>query len=109
MNDSLGKNIAAQRHRANMTQEQLAELSDITINYLSKVERGVIKQISSASLYRLAQALNVSMEDLIEGNEVKTRPQPNRQLLIQEMDLLDPQVSEEYSKLFLDLIKLSND
>ena len=40
MNNYLGKNIAAQRHTARMTQEQLAELSDMTINYLSKIERG---------------------------------------------------------------------
>ena len=41
MNNYLGKNIATQRHAARMTQEQLAELSDTTINYLSKIERGL--------------------------------------------------------------------
>ena len=40
MNNYLGKNIATQRHAARMTQEQLAELSDMTINYLSKIEQG---------------------------------------------------------------------
>lgn len=49
MNNYLGKNIATQRHAARMTQEQLAELSDMTINYLSKIKRGVVKQIRAAA------------------------------------------------------------
>lgn len=73
MNNYLGKNIATQRHVARMTQEQLAELSDMTINYLSKIERGVVKQIGAGSLYRIAKALNVSMESLVEARPKRPR------------------------------------
>jgi len=47
MDNNVGANIAQERHNQGMTQEQLAELSDLTINYLSKVERGAAKQISA--------------------------------------------------------------
>lgn len=109
MTNVLGKNIANQRHRVHLTQEQLAELSDMTINYLSKIERGVVKQISSGSLYRIASALNVSMEDLMEGHTVDTKPQPNRKLLQRELSLLNSKQSEEYCKLFVGLIKAGHE
>ena len=108
MNNYLGKNIAAQRHTARMTQEQLAELSDMTINHLSKIERGVVKQIGAGSLYRIAKALNVSMESLVEGTtEAAPAVSPQRQLLNQQLDRLDPIQSDEYSRLFFDLLKVA--
>lgn len=109
MNNSLGKNIADQRHRAHLTQEQLAELSDMTINYLSKIERGVVKQIGSASLYRIAKALGVSMEDLMVGRQVDHQPLPNQQLLVQQLQLIDAAKSEKYCDLFVRILQLSTD
>lgn len=91
-----------------MTQEQLAKLSDMTINYLSKIERGVVKQIGAGSLYRIAKALNVSMESLVEGTtEATPAVAPQRQLLNQQLDRLDPIQSDEYSRLFFDLMKVA--
>ena len=108
MNNYLGKNIATQRHAARMTQEQLAQLSDMTINCLSKIERGVVKQIGAGSLYRIAKALNVSMESLVEGTtEAAPAVSPQRQLLNQQLDRLDPIQSDEYSRLFFDLLKVA--
>lgn len=40
---NLSKNIVNRRKFLNLTQEQLAESSDITVNYLSKLERNHIK------------------------------------------------------------------
>lgn len=107
MNNSLGKNIANQRHRARLTQEQLAELSDMTVNYLSKVERGVVKQVGSVNLYRIAQALEVPMEDLVVGRPVDRKPQPARRLLNQQLDLLTPAMREQYCRLFVNLLRLA--
>ena len=91
-----------------MTQEQLAQLSDMTINHLSKIERGVVKQIGAGSLYRIAKALNVSMESLVEGTtEATPAVAPQRQLLNQQLDRLDPIQSDEYSRLFFDLLKVA--
>ena len=71
MPNNIGSNIAAERRKQNMTQEQLAEASDITINYLSKVERGASKQVSAITLSSIAKALNVSIDSLINKENSK--------------------------------------
>ncbi|WP_421721941.1 helix-turn-helix domain-containing protein, partial [Bacillus amyloliquefaciens] len=45
MNKTIGKNITARRHQLKMTQEQLAELSNLSVNYISKIERGTTPKI----------------------------------------------------------------
>lgn len=40
MEQQLGKNIANRRHELNMTQQQLAKLSNLSINFISRLERG---------------------------------------------------------------------
>lgn len=109
MENFLGRNIANQRHRAHLTQEQLAELSDMTVNYLSKIERGVVKQIGSTNLYKISKALDVSMEDLLIGHPVNNQLLPNRQLLTRQLDLISPDKSEEYCDLFVKLLHLANE
>ncbi|HJG16489.1 helix-turn-helix transcriptional regulator [Ligilactobacillus salivarius] len=49
--------MSYERKQQGMTQEQLAEFSDLTVNYLSKIERGIAKKVSAESLYRISQAL----------------------------------------------------
>lgn len=71
MPNNIGSNIAVERRKQNMTQEQLAEASDITINYLSKVERGASKQVSAITLSSIAKALNVSIDSLINKDNSK--------------------------------------
>lgn len=108
--DNLGKNIATQRHQQKMTQEQLAEFSDLTINYLSKIERGQAKKISAESLYKIAQALNVSMNDLIEAKATttaKTKGAYQRQLE-NYLSQLDVEQSENICKFLIKLIKEIN-
>lgn len=48
-----------------MTQEQLAEAADISVDFLSLVERGV-NAPSFTTLERLADALGVPEKDLFE-------------------------------------------
>lgn len=36
----LGKNIVNRRHELKMTQQTLAERSDLSINFISRLERG---------------------------------------------------------------------
>ena len=75
--NNLGKNIANERRKQKMTQEQLAEFSDLTVNYLSKIERGLAKKISVESLYKITKALNISTDYLIQQNhEIPTTPNP---------------------------------
>jgi transcriptional regulator with XRE-family HTH domain len=64
----LGKNIKFTRMDREMSQQQLAELIDDTCHtsYISAVERGqTIPNV--LRLIRIAQILNVTVEDLLKG------------------------------------------
>jgi transcriptional regulator with XRE-family HTH domain len=62
----LGDMIRARRKAASMSQEVLAERSDLTAKYLGEVERGVVN-ISVDALARIAKALGVGVCDLVNG------------------------------------------
>lgn len=49
-----------------MSQERLAEKSDLSPKYLGEVERGVVN-ISLDALMRIAKALRVGVPDLVDG------------------------------------------
>lgn len=73
MNENiLGRNIARERKNQSMTQEQLAEFSDLTVNYLSKIERGIAKRVSADSLFKISHALNISMDSLFTDHITST-------------------------------------
>ena len=63
----IGGNIRKARQRSNLTQEQLAELVDITPQYLSDLERGVVGT-STSTLIKLSNKLNVTTDFLLFGS-----------------------------------------
>jgi transcriptional regulator with XRE-family HTH domain len=60
----LGQTIRLYRKQAELSQEQLAEKSDLHPGYVSSVERGA-KTISVDALVRIANALRVRLRDLV--------------------------------------------
>lgn len=101
----IGKTIAKRRKLLKLTQEELAEKSDITPHYLSKVERGVMKNVSSSVLYRLAKSLGVTMEALIDGTSEK-HVLPEQIELDEIMNSLPKLKQRQYYKIFIDILKL---
>lgn len=63
--NTLGKNIKKYRKLRGLTQEQLAELIDIEVRTLSLIETGN-NFVSSKTLNKLSQTLNVAPSDLLE-------------------------------------------
>ena len=59
----LGQRVKYLRHLANLTQAQLAEMTNISINYVSEIETGVASP-TLKTLLRLAQALHVEIKEL---------------------------------------------
>jgi len=55
-----------------MTQENIAEHLDISVSYVSRVERAAVK-ISLETLVRIAMFLNVSPSYLIDGTIAVTK------------------------------------
>jgi transcriptional regulator with XRE-family HTH domain len=64
MRKLVGRNVRRLRLAANMTQEQYAELSGFSQQYISDLERGR-RNPTVVSLFELAQPLAVSPDQLI--------------------------------------------
>lgn len=76
----LGEKIKRVRKLRNLTQEELAELVDISPRSLSNIEVGACF-VKSETLERIIESLNVSTEELFANNHIKTN-----QELICEID-----------------------
>ena len=68
----LGARIQAIRKSKKMTQEKLAELIGLDIPNISNIERGK-RFLSSTTLEKLVDALNVSAKDLFDFDHIKSR------------------------------------
>lgn len=64
INVQIGEKIKAAREHAKMTQEQLAEYIDVSPQYISDLERGVVG-VSISTLKRLCIALGVSSDQIL--------------------------------------------
>ncbi len=60
----LGQTIRTYREAAHMSQEKLAEIADLSRNFIGAVERGE-DTISVEALIRVAKALKVRVRDLV--------------------------------------------
>jgi transcriptional regulator with XRE-family HTH domain len=75
--DAFGTYLRTQRHLAQLSLRQLADLTNVSNPYLSQIERG-LHQPSIAIVKALAEALNLSVSDLlahaadIDSDEVPT-------------------------------------
>ena len=66
-----GLRIAELRKQANLTQEQLAEIANVSVSYLGKIERGV-QRPSIDLLIELAVKFNVSLDYILLGRNIPT-------------------------------------
>lgn len=84
---ALGQRMKQYRKRKGMTQERLAERLDISVSYVSRVERGAVK-VSLETLAKIAAVLEVSPADLLGGMAKNDFNYLNRELaeIVQNMD-----------------------
>lgn len=64
----IGRQIASYRHRVGMTQEQLAEVCNLSVSYLNRIENGH-KKASLDVLITIADVLGTTMNNLLSGNQ----------------------------------------
>ena len=65
----LGKNIKRLRQQKKLSQEKLARLTDISLNTLTKIESGVTKRPAIQTVHKIAKALGISLDKLVEDDK----------------------------------------
>lgn len=64
----IGRQISVYRHRAGLTQEQLAEVCNLSVSYLNRIENGH-KKPSLDVLITIADTLGTTINNLLSGNQ----------------------------------------
>lgn len=63
--NTISHNIKYYRQNQNMSQEELAEKSDLSISYIKQLESGkIFKNLSLTTLLKLSKALNININKL---------------------------------------------
>ncbi|MBP3583451.1 MAG: helix-turn-helix transcriptional regulator [Clostridia bacterium] len=84
----MGDRIRETRKRLNLTQEQLAESLDISVNYISEIERS-LKHPSLQVFIKLIEVLDVSADYLLRDT-VSTRNLYGDKVLGRKLERLTP-------------------
>lgn len=72
INIQIGERVKAAREHASLTQEQLAEYIDVSPQYISDLERGVVG-VSIPTLKKLCTTLNVSSDRILFDEKTEHR------------------------------------
>jgi transcriptional regulator with XRE-family HTH domain len=70
LREQFGKKLLSIRQQRRLTQEEFAELTEISVDFLSLIERG-INAPSFETLEQLAKRLGLSVADLFTFGEVR--------------------------------------
>jgi transcriptional regulator with XRE-family HTH domain len=65
-NNKLGKKIRSLSTKLELSQDELTRKVDIAYIILTKIKRGVIKNLSVFVMAKIAKALNIGLDDLLE-------------------------------------------
>ncbi|MFT8413401.1 MAG: helix-turn-helix transcriptional regulator [Oenococcus oeni] len=100
---NIGTNIKRIRKSENLTQEQLAESSNLSTNFISRIERSESQNIGVNHLIAIADALQVDIKELFqqETNESTQKLSIHSRTLVEKLSQLDKQTSDEISEAIL--------
>jgi len=73
MSVALGKRLQAERRKAGLTQEQLAERLDLSANFIAHLERGS-RNMSLSSLAAMAGVFHIPPSELLKEYEGEKEP-----------------------------------
>ena len=106
MEFNLGDNIRAARTKQNLTQEKLAELSGLSLNFISSLERTNTSSISIKNAYKIADALGVPLTDLLVSQNKNKNDYPNSKRLNYILTHMPKEVAEKYASEFINILRI---
>lgn len=103
--DSIGKNIRSYRIKRKLRQEDLAEITDLSVTYIGMVERGE-KIPALETFIKILNALEVSA-DIILADVLKVGYEIKSSLLTEQINALSPTERDKVFDVIETLIKHS--
>ena len=103
--DSIGKNIRSYRIKRKLRQEDLAEITDLSVTYIGMVERGE-KIPALETFIKILNALEVSA-DIILADVLKVGYEIKSSLLTEQINALSPTERDRVFDVIENLIKHS--
>lgn len=100
----IGKLVREYRLKKNLTQQELAELSDLSLPFVNLVENNR-RNLSVDTLLRILQAMEIEPSDFFKPLSYSSNQ--DLQLLIEKLQVKED--SSEYIKVFLNILRLSED
>ena len=88
----IGKRIAEIRKARHISQMELAEMTDLSISYISHIETAK-KKPSIETLIKIVNALNITMDELLCGNQLYD---PNTYQTDIDLLMADCTIAERY-------------
>lgn len=101
--EDMGKRIVEKRKQFGLSQEELAEKADITVQMLSTAERGA-KGMRPINLLKISNALGVSADYLLTGRPTGT----DNQLLLQKINSLSNEQRIALENIIYNFISVCN-
>jgi len=97
----IGKLVREYRLKKNLTQQELAELSDLSLPFINLVENNR-RNLSVDTLLRILQAMEIEPSDFFKPLSYSSNQ--DLQLLIEKLQVKED--SSEYIKVFLNILRL---
>ena len=98
---TLGKNIKFFRFRRRYSQADLAEKADISITFLSNIERG-LKFPKPDILSKIAESLDVNVHDLFKKDFI---PEDNKDQILNLSEDITKRVNQALEEVFKQYLK----
>ncbi len=104
--NEIGKLIKKERKNAGITQEQLATLTNYSLSFIANIESNTYQSFSIHTLYNIAQALNISVHNLIPSEKIIT---PKETKLVCLNCQYNVSIPKEIGNLIEDITKLEKE
>lgn len=103
---ALGKRIRIARINADMTQDRLSTMLEMSPSHMSNIETGSTR-ISLTALVSIANALGVTVDDLLYDSIVHARPQLERdiQQIVDSCDDYELRVVKDVTQSVVDALR----
>lgn len=105
----IGMRVKEVRKHLRITQAQLAEMTDLSISYISHIETAQ-KKASLESLIRISDALGITVDELLNGNQLHnpTEYQTDIDLVIADCSQLEKRLMFEIIQATKEILRNNN-